>query len=41
MTAEIDGKEVPVTEDFFEKMENPFLMAVNGEHIVYIEVSKC
>lgn len=41
MTAEIDGKEVPITENFYEQMKNPFMMAVNGEHIVYIEVSGC
>ena len=41
MTAEIDGKEVPITENFYEQMKNPFIMAVNGEHIVYIEVSGC
>ena len=41
MTAEIDGKEVPITENFYDHMKNPFMMAVNGEHIVYIEVSEC
>ena len=41
MTAEIDGKEVPITEGFYENFKNPFMMAVNGEHIVYIEVSGC
>ncbi len=41
MTAEIEGKEIPVTEDFVEQIGNPFIMAVNGEHIVYIEVSEC
>ncbi|MBR5509401.1 MAG: hypothetical protein IKV59_05055 [Lachnospiraceae bacterium] len=41
MTALVDGKEIPVTDSFYEKMKNPFLMAVNGEHIVYIEVSTC
>lgn len=41
MTAEIDGKEVPITENFYEHMKNPFMMAVNGEHIVYVEVSEC
>ena len=41
MTAEIEGKEVPVDDSFFEKVQNPFIMAVNGEHIVYIEVSEC
>ncbi len=38
MTAQVDGREVPVTDTFYEKMKNPFLMAVNGEHVVYIEV---
>ena len=33
--------EVPVDESFFEKVQNPLIMAVNGEHIVYIEVSEC
>ena len=41
MTAEIDGKEVPVTEGFYERIQDPFIMAVNGEHKVYIEVSGC
>ena len=41
MTAEIEGKEVPVDESFFEKVQNPLIKAVNGEHIVYIEVSEC
>lgn len=41
MTAEIDGKEVPVDESFHENNRNPFLMAVNGEHVVYIEVNEC
>ena len=41
MTAMMDGREVPVTDTFYEQMNNPFLMAVNGEHIVYIEVSAC
>ena len=41
MTAEIDGKEVPITDDFYDNLKNPFMMAVNGEHIVYIEVSEC
>lgn len=41
MTAEIDGKEIQVTESFYEHFDNPFVMAVNGEHIVYIEVSEC
>ena len=38
MTAMVDGKEVTVTDEFVTKMKNPILMAVNGEHIVYIEV---
>lgn len=41
MTALVDGKEILVTDDFCEQMKNPFLMAVNGEHIVYIEVRGC
>lgn len=41
MTAEIDGKEVPVDESFHKNNRNPFLMAVNGEHVVYIEVNEC
>ena len=41
MTALVDGKEVQVTDMFYEQMSNPFIMAVNGEHIVYIEVSAC
>lgn len=41
MTAEIEGKEIPVDDSFFEQNQNPFIMAVNGEHIVYIEVSGC
>lgn len=41
MTALVDGKEVQITDSFYEQMKNPFMMAVNGEHIVYIEVSTC
>ena len=41
MTALIDGKEVPVTDTFYEQIKNPFMMAVNGETIVYIEVNAC
>ena len=41
MTAEIEGKDVPVDDSFFAQEQNPFIMAVNGEHIVYIEVSEC
>lgn len=41
MTALVDGKEIQVTDMFYEQMQNPFMMAVNGEHIVYIEVSAC
>ncbi|MDO4261615.1 MAG: hypothetical protein Q4C82_06015 [Eubacteriales bacterium] len=41
MTALVDGKELTVTDEFYENMKNPFLMAVNGEHRVYIEVSEC
>ena len=38
ITAVADGVEVPVEDDFAEQMKNPFLMAVNGEHIVTIEL---
>ncbi|MGN0342445.1 MAG: baseplate J/gp47 family protein [Roseburia sp.] len=38
MTANVDGNEIPVTEEFYEKQQNPFIMAVNGEHIVYIDI---
>ena len=38
MTAIVDGAEVPVQDGFGEQMDNPFLMAVNGEHIVTIEL---
>jgi hypothetical protein len=41
MTALVDGREVPVDHEFYERMTNPFLMAVNGEHVVYIEVKTC
>ena len=41
MTAQMDGREVTVTDEFYETVQNPFLMAVNGEHMVYIEVSEC
>lgn len=41
MTVLVDGSEIPVTDEFYEKVKNPFLMAVNGEHMVYIEVSAC
>ena len=32
---------VLITDDFYDNLKNPFMMAVNGEHIVYIEVSEC
>ena len=41
MTAYVEGKEVPVNEEFYGRMQDPFLMAVNGDHMVYIEVSEC
>lgn len=41
MTVLIHGKEVPLTDEFYEKESNPFFMAVNGEHRVYIEVMEC
>ena len=30
-----------VTDEFYENLNDPFAMAVNGEHMVYIEVSGC
>lgn len=38
MTAEIDGHEIPVKEDFYQKYDSPFIMGINGEHIVHIEL---
>lgn len=38
MTAIEDGMEIPVNEDFYETRQNPFTMAVNGEHVVYIDL---
>lgn len=38
MTAIENGIEIPVKEDFYETRHNPFIMAVNGEHIVYIDM---
>lgn len=38
MTAEIDGKEIPVKEDFYQKYESPFIMGINGKHVVHIDL---
>lgn len=38
MTAIENGIEIPVNENFYETRHNPFIMAVNGEHIVYIDL---
>ena len=36
VTAWENGQERPVDSEFYEKHKNPFRMAVNGEHMVYI-----
>ena len=36
VTAWENGQECPVDSEFYEKHKNPFRMAVNGEHMVYI-----
>ena len=41
MTAVADGREVPMDALFYKKQIDPFVMAVSGEHMVYIEVSAC
>lgn len=41
MTAVADGREVPMDALFYKKQTDPFVMAVSGEHMVYIEVSAC
>ena len=41
VTAWENGQERPVDSEFYEKHKNPFRMAVNGEHMVYIEVREC
>lgn len=41
MTAQVNGQECSVTDEFYENLNDPFAMAVNGEHTVYIEVSGC
>ena len=38
MTAEIDGKEIPVKDDFYQKYESPFIMGINGKHVVHIDL---
>lgn len=38
MTAMVDGTEVTVTDEFYAKLKNPFVLAVNGEHVVYIDI---
>ena len=41
ITAQVNGQEYSVTDEFYENLNDPFAMAVNGEHMVYIEVSGC
>lgn len=41
ITAQVNGQECSVDEEFYENLNDPFAMAVNGEHKVYIEVSGC
>ena len=41
MTAQVNGQECSVTDEFYENLNDPFVMAVNGDHMVYIEVSGC
>ena len=41
VTAWENEQERPVDSEFYEKHKNPFRMAVNGEHMVYIEVREC
>lgn len=38
MTAVVDGTEITVRDKFYESLKNPFILAVNGEHIVYIDI---
>ncbi|MFI3176695.1 MAG: baseplate J/gp47 family protein [Eubacteriales bacterium] len=40
MTAFMDGKEVDVRDEFYHANLNPFIMAVSGEHIIYIDITK-
>lgn len=39
MTAQIDGKEVDVKDEFYDRIHNPFIMAISGTHIVYIDIT--
>ena len=41
VTAWENGQERPADSEIYEKHKNPFRMAVNGEHMVYIEVREC
>lgn len=38
MTAQMDGKEIPIKDDFYQKYETPFIMGINGKHIVHIDL---
>lgn len=38
MTAQLDGKEIPIKDDFYRKYETPFIMGINGKHVVHIDL---
>lgn len=38
MTAEFKGKEYTIDNEVYQQIKNPFAMAVNGEHTVYVSV---
>lgn len=38
MTAQLDGKEIPIKDDFYQKYETPFIMGINGKHVVHIDL---
>ncbi|MBR2948341.1 MAG: hypothetical protein IKC46_00615 [Lachnospiraceae bacterium] len=38
VTASVDGREIKILEDISEITENPFVIPVNGEHVVHIDL---
>ncbi len=40
LTANFGKNEVAVNEEIYSKINNPFAMAVNGEHIIYVELAE-
>lgn len=39
MVARAGGREYAVDDDFLTRMNDPFVMAINGTHTVYVDLS--